>query len=149
MVDYQHEFHRRHGHKKTGLRWAVALINKLKATAWDMWEHRNSVRHGKEDDYHTRRVTAYTDNAIKAQFRKGRTRLLRRHKHLLQSLPTTLHLELMDKQRWLEAVAGARRAWKHKQDSMPNYDQERASITNWRRTGRCSGTAPPATDAPT
>ena len=34
--------------RRSGKRWAVALIKKLWDTAWDMWDHRNRVVHDNE-----------------------------------------------------------------------------------------------------
>ena len=137
MTDYQHDYYRRHGYKRTGFRWTVALINKLMATAWDMWEHRNSVLHGISEDYHTRRETNKADNDIKKEFRKGSDKVLRRHKRLFRSRRQTLNLHLTDKLRWLDSVTGARRAWKTYQDSH-NYEGERRGIRNWQQTGSCT-----------
>eukprot|EP00549_Striatella_unipunctata_P025148 CAMPEP_0118684512 /NCGR_PEP_ID=MMETSP0800-20121206/6685_1 /TAXON_ID=210618 ORGANISM="Striatella unipunctata, Strain CCMP2910" /NCGR_SAMPLE_ID=MMETSP0800 /ASSEMBLY_ACC=CAM_ASM_000638 /LENGTH=142 /DNA_ID=CAMNT_0006581227 /DNA_START=198 /DNA_END=626 /DNA_ORIENTATION=+ len=33
------------GMRRTGHRWVQALIKKLWQTAWDLWEHRNSILH--------------------------------------------------------------------------------------------------------
>ena len=131
LTAYQQDYYRRQGSQKTGLRWTVALIHKLMATAWDMWEHRNSILHGASDDYHTRRETAKADREISKEFLKGKQDLLRRHKHLLRSKRQVLRLELMDKHRWLESVQGARKAWQHHKDSMPSYEGERRGMENF------------------
>jgi hypothetical protein len=34
---------------RTGKRWAIALIQKMWDTAWDLWEHRNGVLHEKDN----------------------------------------------------------------------------------------------------
>ena len=134
ITDYQDDYYRRWGYQRTGLRWTVALINKLHSTAWDMWEHRNAILHGPTEDYHTKLETAKADAAIKKEFKKGKTGILRRHKGLFKSRRQTLHMPLMDKLRWLDSVKGARRAWR---TAAPTYDAERAGIINWQRTGRC------------
>ena len=131
MTTCQQDFYRRKGHQKTGLRWTVALIHKLMANAWDMWEHRNAILHGASDDYHTRRETAKVDREISKEFIKGSNNLLRKHKHLFRSKRRVLKMELMDKRRWLESVQGARRAWQTHKDSMPSYEGERRGVTTW------------------
>jgi len=35
--------------RKTGKRWLTALIQKMWKVAWDLWEHRNGVRHEQEN----------------------------------------------------------------------------------------------------
>ena len=104
-----------------------------------MWEHRNAILLHDSTNFHHRRQVEAVDVQINEEFRKGKQQLLRKHKHLLSSKRQVLRKELMDKQRWVEAVAGARRAWQHHVDSSPNYDAERRGITNWRRTGSCQG----------
>ena len=131
ITDYQDAHYSKQDSKKTGLRWTVAIIHKLMATAWDMWEHRNAVLHGTSDDYHTKRETAKADRAITKEFLKGKQNLLRKHKHLFQSKRRVLCMTLTDKRRWLDSVEGARRAWKHYKDSMPSYEGERRGMRNW------------------
>ena len=131
MTEYQNDYYRKQDSKKTGLRWTVALIHKLMATAWDMWEHRNAILHGTTNDYHTKRETAKADRTITKEFLKGKKDILRRHKHLFRSKRRVLNLNLTDKRRWLDSVKGARKAWKHSQDSMPTYTGERTGINAW------------------
>ena len=131
ITDYQNDHYRKLDSKKSGLRWTVALIHKLMATAWDMWEHRNAVLHGATADYHTKRETAKADTEITKEFLKGKHEILRRHKHLFRSKRRIMNMNLTDKRRWLDSVKGARRAWKHHQDSMPSYEGEREGITAW------------------
>ena len=147
IVKHQQEhYNRTEGESgKTGLRWTVAIINKLKATAWDMWEHRNSVLHGNTMDYHTQRRMRQVDRDIKQQFANGKSELLPRHKHLMQSRRKVLKMNLTDKERWMEAIMGARRAWQDWKDSMPNLEVEREGMRQWRRTGSCSGRPTAAT----
>ena len=90
-TEYQNDCYRTQDSKKTGLRWTVALIHKLMATAWDMWEHRNAVLHGATEDYHTKRETAKADREITKEFLKGKKDILRRHKHLFRSKRRVTH----------------------------------------------------------
>ena len=130
MTAYQQDYYRRQGQHRTGLRWTVALIHKLMATAWDMWEHRNSVLHGTSEDYHTRRETAKVDREISREFIEGSHNLTRRHKHLMRSKRKVLRMELTDKRRWLESMQGARKAWEADRSSI-SYDGERRGMVNW------------------
>jgi len=47
-VVYQQRFYPITKSNRTGLRWAMAILQKLWNTAWDMWEHRNGILHQKE-----------------------------------------------------------------------------------------------------
>ena len=131
ITEHQEGYYQRMDSKKTGLRWTVAIIHKMMATAWDMWDHRNAFLHGTSDDYHTRRETAKVDRLITKQFLKGKQKILRRHKHLFRSKRRVMRLNLTDKRRWLDSVRGARRAWQHAQTSTPNLEGMRRGMRAW------------------
>ena len=45
FAETQHEHLQSIFKKRTGLRWVQALINKLWDVSWDMWAHRNGIKH--------------------------------------------------------------------------------------------------------
>ena len=44
-ADVQHRHLRQTGSKRSSRRWTVAIIKKLFQISWDMWDHRNKVKH--------------------------------------------------------------------------------------------------------
>ena len=114
--------------RKTGFRWTVALIKKLMGIVWDIWDHRNSVLHKDEDNFHTKQLTEAADRQIRQEFIKGKSNLLQADKWMFRSKRHALKLPLGEKQRWLETATGARAAWTDQQQRRPNYDQERQSL---------------------
>jgi hypothetical protein len=44
----QEQYYSKHSISKSGKRWSRAIIIKLWDIAWDLWEHRNGIAHGKE-----------------------------------------------------------------------------------------------------
>ena len=105
--------------------------------AWDMWDHRNSVLHNDTENFHHKRLVKAADRQIRREFKIGKLKLLMKHRHLLRNKLRLLKKELMEKQRWIDAVAGARLAWKDHMDSLPTYDAERRAIDSWFHTGTC------------
>ena len=89
--------------KKTGFRWHVALINKLFGVAWDMWEHRNGILHGDEDNHHHKQMVEEANLEIHQQFQLGKGTLLPKDRKCLRHKRTLLSKPLMDKQRWLDS----------------------------------------------
>jgi hypothetical protein len=44
----QESYHLQMSIRRSGKRWSGAIIKKLWDIAWDLWEHRNGILHGKE-----------------------------------------------------------------------------------------------------
>jgi hypothetical protein len=44
-------YYKEKGERRSGNRWASALIRKMWDTAWDLWEHRNGILHDKSNGY--------------------------------------------------------------------------------------------------
>jgi len=140
----QHAHYLANKSKKTGRRWAVALIKKLTEVSWDMWQHRNSILHNTSDNFHTKMLEEEVDRAIAREFRKGNRNVLRRDKQLFKGKRRLKKQPLLDKQRWLDAVEGARKAWTTKQNSMPTLEPERAGLATWLgKQATASAPAPP------
>jgi hypothetical protein len=145
----QHKYYLANKSKKTGRRWAVALIKKLTGVAWDMWQHRNSILHNTSDNFHTKMLEEEVDLAIAREFRKGNRNVLTRDKQLFKGKKRIKKQPLLDKQRWIEAVEGARKAWKAKQNSMPSLEPERDGLATWLgRQAIVPTPAPPPTPKP-
>jgi hypothetical protein len=71
------------------------------------------------------------DHTIHQEFGRGKKELLASDKWLLTSRRETLKKPLMEKQRWVAMITGARAAWQHKQQEQPNYNNERGAIQDW------------------
>jgi hypothetical protein len=54
--------------RKSGKRWVISLIKKMWEVAWDLWEHRNSILHNKEN--------AVSDESIRTLNRKIRSQFI-------------------------------------------------------------------------
>ena len=106
----------------------MALIKKLMDVAWDMWDHRNSVLHNDETNFQRRMQHEEANTIINREFNQGKMELLRADKWLLTSRRETLDRDLMDKQRWVTLITGARAAWQHKQEQQPSYENERRAM---------------------
>ena len=91
-------------------------------------------------------VETDVDLAIAREFRKGNRQVLRRDKDLFKGKRRLRKQPLLDKQRWLAAVSGARLAWKAKQNTMPSLQPERDDMALW--LGRPATIPPPVPPAP-
>ena len=103
----------------------------MQGIIWDMWDHRNSVLHGSEDNFHYKILHQEADHAIHMAVGQGTARLLIKDRKLVTGKKELLTKPLMDKQHWLDRLLGARKAWQVTQDGMPNFDQERSGLQNW------------------
>ncbi len=92
---------------KTGKEWLTALIRKLWETAWDMWEHRNGIKHS--PDFATEESLWDLQDNIRYYFELGAHVLPAMDRHHLSS--TTVHQVLRqsiaDQRRWLATVKAA------------------------------------------
>jgi hypothetical protein len=96
------------GRRNTGKRWATSLVVKLWEIAWDLWDHRNQVKHNLE----TAQDLARRDSIliqVRSEYSFGRAGLPRRDwrlfkRPLLSLLDTSLHY--LDA--WLLRVTTAR-----------------------------------------
>jgi cation diffusion facilitator CzcD-associated flavoprotein CzcO len=66
----------------TGSKWATQLLLKLFNTSWDMWEHRNGIKH-KTLTAAKRRAIRRLDNMIREEYQKGDRHLLAKDKQWL------------------------------------------------------------------
>ena len=93
-------------------RWRKAILLKCMNIAWDMWRHRNGVKHNTITPAKLRRIQA-ADEMVRAQYSQGSSTLLSKHRHWLddQPLGKVLEFEFDLKQQWLESVEQARLAF--------------------------------------
>ena len=134
--------------KQTGRRWTTEIIKKLTKVAWDMWDHRNDILHNDGANFHKKMEVSEADVMIRAEFNTGKTNLLTADKFLLRSFCTKMKLDLQEKKKWLQDVAGARAAWVAKQNEPPSFNVECQCMHEWRtgthRTGTTAQTAGPS-----
>jgi hypothetical protein len=99
--------------RRTGRRWAVALVRKLWDVAWDQWEHRNGVLHARDTASTHQLLSQDTDAAIIREYRKGQGHLPRSYSHLFrQPLLELMASPLPVKRQWVAAVQAAREHFK-------------------------------------
>ena len=126
--------------RNTGRRWAELLIVKLVDVAWDMWEHRNHVRHA-FDNPRLRKAVNALDHVLLEELRHGRGNL---PESLWPNLDTTEEQLLGRtnnyKQAWLRAIeAGRKYALANREGIDPGdigYAPEREALRRWMLTGR-------------
>ena len=99
--------------RRTGFRWASALIVKLLDVAWDQWEHRNSYVHPRQRIGADQPLPA-TDDAIRAEWERGRADLpTREHHHFEGTLEERLSSPPTVRRAWLKNVRAARMFQEH------------------------------------
>jgi hypothetical protein len=105
----QTEHYQRMGHRRNGLRWTVAIIQKLWDIAWDLWEQRNDFLHA-HDNPDLLNDMAAIDDEIKQQFRRGPATLPPRTHYLFSgTVEDLLATSFPHRQKWLTTVHSARK----------------------------------------
>jgi hypothetical protein len=109
-TEVQEAYYRSLGSRRTGLRWTVAIINKLWDIAWDLWEQRNSILHDKEYQEQLQNLPGI-NNEVWYQYQKGGATLPSRLRFLFEGpLEELLETSMKYKQKGLRSVMVARRA---------------------------------------
>ena len=126
--------------RNTGRRWAELLIVKLIDVAWDMWEHRNHVRHA-PDNPRLRKAVGALDQALLQELRRGRGVLPEALWPNLDTAEDTLLSRTINyKKAWLRTIEAGRRYALARQDGMDpeevGYEPEREALRKWILTGR-------------
>jgi len=102
--DHQEKIWKNAKSRKSCLRWAAALIQKLWDVSWDMWDHRNKELYA-GSEIQQQITHSLVDDRIKALYAGGAQQLPRDAlKFLRQPLATVLQYPLASKQIWLDAV---------------------------------------------
>jgi hypothetical protein len=105
----QHAYYQSLGLDNTGKQWVRLLILQLFNISWDMWEHRNGIKH-KTLTPAKRRAIQLLDQRIYSEFATGSRHLLPRDKRWLRGSAHDLvaKLDTVQKSQWLASVANAR-----------------------------------------
>ena len=119
------------GSKKTGLRWASALVIKLQNVAWDMWDHRNGILHQCPDRHHRKEELEEANSLIAKEWVRGNQGLLRQDKFLFRDKKEVLGRTLERKWQWLSAVTAARAAAQDDAATTAAYESERTRLRDW------------------
>ena len=146
LEQVQQASYSRANRKKTGRRWSVMLIKKLREITWKMWHHRNSILHHTKDNHHTRTLDAEANTNIDHQFKIGTRRIRPRDRRLFRNKTKVMAYSLTDKLRWLDRVEGARKVWAVDRANEPDFRHERQGIATF--TGRPELVNPPPAKPP-
>ena len=93
------------GSRRSGKRWAVALIKKLWDTAWDMWDHRNRVVHDNESGVRAIELR----RAIREQFQLGSQGVTVQARRLFQGgVQKVLGYSIGAQEAWMRRIVAAR-----------------------------------------
>jgi hypothetical protein len=100
--------------KRTGRWWTIAVIKKQCDIAWDMWEHRNSVLHEKENLV-TRSMVVQLDAKVSRIYNDLYSRALRNYDRYLVhlSLSSLLRKDTNYKVTWISVTEPALREGRH------------------------------------
>ena len=103
--------------RNTGRQWVQQLILQLFNVSWDLWEHRNGIRHNTPTAANLREL-ALLNGRIQQEFDTGDKNLLPRDKQWL-SIPRERILSeysTAQKEQWLASVDFARLRWTRRRD---------------------------------
>jgi hypothetical protein len=109
-TEVQEAYYRSLGSRRTGLRWTVAIINKLWDIAWDLWEQRNGILHDKEYQEQLQNLPGI-NNEVRYQYQKGGATLPRRLWFLFKGLFSV--------ENWNKVTHGTTRHYKEKYSRIP------------------------------
>ena len=137
--DVQHRYYEWLERRNTGKAWLQALIKKVWAVSWDMWDHRNHVRLNTTTSAMLREIDELNAR-ITAQYDSGTEGLRRSDHHWLEKpIAHVLSYDAEHKAQWLESTELARtsHANRHELESSP-LRRQREFMASW----RLSATAP-------
>jgi hypothetical protein len=138
----QHDYFVSLGLRNTGAKWAAQLIIKLFNTSWDMWEHRNGIKH-KTLTPAKLRVIRDLDSSISTEYSQGPSSLLPKDRQWLKKpLQTILDsYSVVEKKQWLASIAVARLKWTYRRETArASQDASRRLLSRWLRSGNSSTT---------
>ena len=127
------------GRRNTGRRWAELLITKLLGISWDMWDHRNRVRHAPNNP-RQRKARSALDAAVTSELQLGRGILpTSLWYHFDYSIPALLAKPTDAKKNWLQLIEAGRRFALAQALGLPSaevsYRAERDALRYWLSTG--------------
>jgi hypothetical protein len=115
------------------------IIVKLVDVSWDMWEHRNGIRHAPHNPRYIKAITEL-DSVLEEELTCGRGILLESEWHYFDvSLASLLGKTLVVKTAWLNNIEAARTyAEGHRlgiASKDVGYRKERKALRQWLQTG--------------
>lgn len=125
------------GSRRTGLRWVIALIQKLWDVAWDQWQHRNGILHDKDSEV----LQAVTNRQIKEQIELGSTTLTQEGKALFRtSIRKIWTFPDAMKKGWLVRIEASRKRFQARKEAQEaTYSRERGTMAEWLGRATISG----------
>ena len=121
------------GRRRTGKKWVRLLIVQLFNVSWDMWEHRNAIKHNTLTAAKLREIQSL-DDTIRDEYSIGTTDLSPRdQKWLSLPLDTVLtEYDINQKQQWIVSIAQARIRWKRRGERLRHsQNTSRQLLRNW------------------
>jgi hypothetical protein len=124
----QQRHYDRIGSKRTGKRWATAILHKLAMIQWDLWEFRNGILHAPAGPLAVAKHT-FLNSLIGEDFTRGKDGIDKHYYYLFKGDNTLDNLQAADiitKQQWLQPLLSARQ----------DYEPPEAAITKESRLRR-------------
>jgi hypothetical protein len=110
----------------------MAIIDKVWNISWDMWEHRNHIKH---NTMHPRKLAALENIKEQLQniYNTGPGELLARdHRLFAKPIETLLKKDAIEMEQWITTVwVARRRAASVKEDHAASLRAERALMRRW------------------
>jgi hypothetical protein len=102
----QQEYYRLLQSRQTGRRWLVGLIKQLWKIAWELWEHRNTPLHHKDNGIRDK-AARLLDSRIRCLYSKAYADLRQTRDGYLLAMPLhkLLQKEGLYKMEWIQQVA--------------------------------------------
>ena len=126
----QGDYYKWIGRKKTGKRWAVALIQKLWDVSWDQWECRNGALHNTPMAADLSGALSL-DRAISAEYAlgpRGLPSIVR--KEFPSDITTFLTSPPIERKCWLVLVRAAREV-RHDTRIQDEFSHPQSSLRTW------------------
>jgi hypothetical protein len=131
-MDAQQKYLESLGKRTTGRRWTIAIISKLWDIAWDMWQHRNHIKH---NTLHPRKQLEmeFLGQQVRELYAQGAKELLPRDQQLFQKSVQTLQKGTGNEQeQWITSVLLAhQRAAADTANRKASMTTERALMETW------------------
>jgi hypothetical protein len=123
--------------KNTGKAWTQALIKKIWAVLWDMWDHRNKVRTSSITPAKLR-ATEALNHQIELQFDLGKEGLSHKDHHRLSE--SCAHVFMYDsehKSQWLSSIELARGLFYNRHEfEASSIGRQREFMESWMHRNR-------------
>jgi hypothetical protein len=131
-TDAQQKYLESLGKRTTGRRWTIAIISKLWDIAWDMWQHRNHIKH---NTLHPKKQLemAIIGQRVEDLYEQGPADLLPRDRSLfLKTLTTLRDGNANEQEQWITSVLLAhQRAEATRANRDASMTTERSLMETW------------------